>query len=66
MKVSGHVYVCFGYRLFLFLRVFIGFWNCSDSMVFFVFHVIIIGGILTLYYYYWWHIEIVLLLLVAY
>ena len=70
------MYVCFGYRLFLFLRVFIGFWNCSNSMVFLFFMllllvayshcIIIIGGILTLYYYYWWHTDIVLLLLVAY
>jgi len=30
-KVSGYVYVCSGYRFFLFLRFFnFWFWNCSD------------------------------------
>ena len=33
-EVSGHVFVCRWYRLCLFLRFFIGFENCSDSVVF--------------------------------
>ena len=35
--VSGHLFVCYGYRFCLFLRFSIGFWNCSDSVVLFVF-----------------------------
>jgi hypothetical protein len=33
-KSSGHIYVCLVYRLSL-CDFFIGFWNCSDSVIFF-------------------------------
>ena len=38
-KSSGHIYVCLVYRLSL-CDVSIGFWNCSDSVMCFVFHFI--------------------------
>jgi len=38
-KSSGHIYVCLVYRLSL-CDFSIGFWNCSDSVIFFVFHFI--------------------------
>jgi hypothetical protein len=40
--VSGHVYACYGYRFCLLLRFSEWFWNCSESVVFFVFHFITI------------------------
>ena len=40
-KVNGHVFVYKGYRFDLFLRFDFWFWNCFDSVVFFVFHFII-------------------------
>jgi hypothetical protein len=42
MIVSCYVFVCWGCWLCLFLRFLynIGFWNCSNSVIFFVFHFI--------------------------
>jgi hypothetical protein len=35
-KVTGHVYMCQGYQFCLFLQYFVGFWNCSDCVVYFL------------------------------
>ena len=37
---SESVYVCYGYWFYLFLPFSIGFWNCSDNMLYFCFHFI--------------------------
>ena len=46
MTMTGHVFVCYEYRFYLFL-CFSFYWilNCSDSVVFFIFHVIFSGKI---------------------
>jgi len=35
-KVRCHVFVCYGYRIASDFAIW--FWNCSDNVVFFVFH----------------------------
>jgi len=39
--VDDHVFVCYGYRIYIFLRFSVVFWGYSDSVVLFVFHFIL-------------------------
>jgi len=55
-KVSGHVDLYYGYQIYLcFYISFIRFWNCSDCLVLFVFH-LLVAGYSVKYLCKWWTI----------